>query len=519
MVLEQISRCNVRVRLLPTICLQRGKGTKPIANSTESYLYRYSWDPEHLRTYPWSRQYVYQAEVLQYLRDVVDRFELRKDVEFQTELTDATWDESGAHWLVSTSIGVEYRVRYLVTALGLLSKQNWPDIPGIHDFEGQKYHTGRWPDNVRLDGKRVGVIGNGSTGVQVITEIAKDVKRLVSFQRNPQYSVPSGQRKVTREYRKWVNENYDEIWRQAKDESDTGFGFQETKNLPTLSVDEERRRVIFEDAWQKGGGFRFMFGTFSDIAEDEAANDEAANFIKNKIRQTVKDPEKARKLLPTQMYARRPLCDAGYYEQFNRDNVDIVCLHETPISRITPRGIEVSNGTEYELDVIIFATGFDAVDGNYTRTAIRGRGGELLKDHWSSTGPTSYLGVSMAGFPNMFMVLGPNGPFCNIPPAIESQVDFITALIEHIELRMQPSRDGDVESDGGNDVLSPTDQHSEVGNRLVEATVEAETSWTQLCDHASAGSLFRKTDSWIFWVECTGQEACCNVLLRRSVNI
>ncbi|TKA70777.1 hypothetical protein B0A55_05465 [Friedmanniomyces simplex] len=454
-------------------------------SDTEAYLYRYSWDADDLQSYPWDKHYVYQAEVLKYLQHVVERHDLRRDIILETTLTDAAWDDEASVWAVKTSGGRTFRVRYLVTALGLLSKQNFPNIRGIDSFQGEKYHTGAWPTGVSLQGKRVGVIGNGSTGVQVVTEIAKDVAKLVSFQRNPQYSVPSGQRAVDPEYRRRVNENYQEIWRQAKDESKTAFGFKENEDRPAMSVDAETRQELFETAWAKGGGFRFMFETFNDISTDEAANGQAAEFIKAKIRAKVKDPVKARKLMPTQLYARRPLCDAGYYEQFNRSNVEVVSLHETPIDEITPKGIRTSDGVEHELDVIIFATGFDAVDGNYTRIAIKGRDGVSLKEHWEPTGPTTFLGLSVTGFPNMFMILGPNGPFCNIPPAIETHVEFISDIVEAAEKGKQTS--------------------STARNPIVEATAKSEALWTDECDRVSRESLFRKTDSWIFGANVPGK--------------
>lgn len=432
-----------------------------------------------------------------------------KDIEFETGLTGAQWNESTSRWTVQTSTGVNYTTRYLITSLGLLSKQNFPDIAGIDSFEGEKYHTGAWPADVQLKDRRVGVIGNGSTGVQVITAIAKDVKRLVSFQRNPQYSVPSGQGPVSKEYRDKINANYEQIWKDVKDNSSYGFGFEETSR-PTFSVSPEEREQIFEKAWKTGGGFRFMFETFGDIAENEDANNAAADFIKRKIREAVHDQGKARKLLPTQLYARRPLCDAGYYEQFNRENVDVVSLHDTPIERITPKGVQTSDGVEHELDVLIFATGFDAVDGNYTRLAIQGIGGETLKDHWSH-GPTSYLGISVPKFPNMFMILGPNGPFCNIPPAIESHVEVISDLIVSAEKHSQ-------QSSGIALPIASTRHDSFVDERtstvsgltgskvpVIEATAEAEQGWTKVCDEASAKSLFRKTDSWIFGSNIKGK--------------
>jgi cyclohexanone monooxygenase len=477
--------------------------------STESYLYRYSWDPEDLSSYPWDTHYVYQPQVLSYLQHVAKRHDLYKNIHFETALTGAQWNESSSKWTVQTSTGVNFTTRYLITSLGLLSKQNFPDIAGIGSFEGEKYHTGAWPAGVELKDKRVGIIGNGSTGVQVITTIAKDVKRLVSFQRNPQFSVPSGQGPVSKEYRDHINANYQQIWKDVKDNSAFGFGLDESTK-PTFSVSPEEREAIFEKAWKKGGGFRFMFETFNDIAEDESANNEAANFIKRKIKETVHDQDKARKLLPTQLYARRPLCDAGYYEQFNRDNVDIVSLHDTPIERITPKGVKTSDGVEHEVDVLIFATGFDAVDGNYTRLAIQGIDGQTLKDHWVH-GPTTYLGISVPKFPNMFMICGPNGPFCNIPPAIETHVEVISDLIRSAEEQGQqpiekPPASTNLRHDSFVNDASPRFSGSLSGKTpVIEATTNAEQGWTKVCDEASASSLFRRTDSWIFGSNVKGK--------------
>ncbi|KAF1920680.1 cyclohexanone monooxygenase [Ampelomyces quisqualis] len=454
-------------------------------SDTESYLYRYSWDQEDLKTYPWTKHYLYQPDILAYLRHVTEKHNLRQHMHFNTELISAVWDDSSSRWIVETSTGVTYKARYLITALGLLSRQNLPHFRGIDDYTGELYHTGSWPDNVNLKGKRVGVIGNGSTGVQVITAIAKDVKQLVCFQRNPQFSVPSGQGPATPEYRKSINNDYNKIWKDCKD-SMFGFGFEEASR-PTSSVSEEERIAIYEKAWNRGGGFRFMFETFGDITTDVDANNCATDFIKKKITATVNDPEKLQKLMPTQLYARRPLCDAGYYDQFNLPHVSIVSLKDTPIAHFTPTGITTSDGTPHDLDVVIFATGFDAVDGSYTRIRIQGRNGQTLKDHWSnSSGPTSYLGLTIPGFPNMFMILGPNGPFSNIPPAIEIQVDFISNMI------------ADAEKTNG--------AGTGKGKTVIEATPQAEQDWTEMCDEMSKGSLFAKTDSWIFGANVEGKK-------------
>lgn len=447
-------------------------------NSSHSHVYRYSWDPEELRQYPWSRTYLRQPEVLAYLRHIVERHKLRQYMQFNTQMTAAEWESDNNSWRVQTSTGQQLSAAYLITGLGLLSKQNFPRYPGLDQFKGELYHTGAWPETHDFRGKRVGVIGNGSTGVQIITKLADDdLKQLLCFQRTPQYVVPAGDTEASPEYRQSINEKYDDIWKQVKG-SAFAFGFEES-TIPTMSVSPEERERIFEEAWQQGNGFRFMFGTFCDISYDPDANAEAANFIRKKIRVTVKDPEKARKLTPTEYYARRPLCDTGYYSKFNKDHVDIVDLKATPIVGFAPNGIRMADGTVHQLDVVIFATGFDAVDGNYTRIPIRGRRGQTLKERWEG-GATSYLGFSVPEFPNLFMILGPNGPFTNLPPSIETQVEFIHELITH-------SHSGDSKS-------------------TVEATVEAEDEWTDICDDISANSLFRKTDSWIFGANVPGKK-------------
>jgi cyclohexanone monooxygenase len=444
-------------------------------SDTEAYIYRYSWDKDDLLSYPWPDHYVKQPEVLAYLTHVVRKYDLRQFMQFNTEMTGATWDDDAQRWVVETRReGGEkevYRVRFVVAALGLLSRTNLPDIPGLERFKGEKHHTAKWPSGLDLTGKRVGVIGNGSTGVQVITAVAPIVKNLVCFQRHPQYSVPSGDGPVSEEYRKWVNENYDEIFDQVRN-SITAFGFKESEKSCIAASPEERRRV-FEENWNKGNGFRFMFGTFNDITVDPAANEEACEFIRGKIRSIVKDPEKARRLCPQDYYARRPLCDGGYYSRFNQENVEIVRTDENPISEVTETGVRMVDGQEFELDVLVFATGFDAVEGNYMRLNIRGRGGRTLQEQWEG-GPTSYLGVSTANFPNWFMIAGPQGPFTNLPPAIEAQVTFIARLIE------RALQSGD--------------------RAVVEATEKAETDWVALCNKLCAQSLFKVTDSWIFGV-------------------
>ncbi|KAK0124157.1 hypothetical protein ONS95_009140 [Cadophora gregata] len=477
-------------------------------SDTYSLLYRFSWDHQDLMEYPWNTQYLQGPDILKYLQHVVKRHDLRKDMQFETEMQSAEWNESEGRWIVGLSTGETWSVKYLVTGLGLLSKTNFPAIPNLEKFEGELYHSANWPRDADLKGKRVGVIGNGSTGVQLITAIAQqdEVKELLCFQRNPQYTVPAGNGKLSQQERQEINENYQEIWEKAK-QSYFAFGFDETSR-PTFSVSPEEREKIYEEAWRIGNGFRFMFWTFGDIAVDEKANVEAQDFIKKKIRQIVKDPEKARKLCPTELYARRPLCDSGYYEQFNRDNVDIVDIKTNPITELTPVGVKTADGKVYELDVLICATGFDAVDGNYTRIAIKGREGESLKDHWSAIGPTSYLGIMVPNFPNLFMILGPNGPFANLPPAIEAQVEIISDLIARTEqsTSAKATRQKN-EVNGANGAHANGSTKGEKPIRgVIEAEREAEDNWTQRCEKLSASSLFRKVDSWVFGKNIPGKK-------------
>ncbi|GAA2865472.1 NAD(P)/FAD-dependent oxidoreductase [Pseudonocardia halophobica] len=444
-------------------------------SDTEGFVYRYSFDRDLLQEWDWSTRYLDQPDVLAYLEHVVERFDLGRDITLNTEVTAATFDEDTALWTVRTADGAQLTCRYLVNALGLLARSNMPDIPGRDSFAGRLVHTNAWPEDLDITGKRVGVIGTGSTGTQFIVAAARMAEHLTVFQRSPQYCVPSGNGPVDQAEVARTKENFDEIWHQVRN-SVVAFGFEES-TVETMSVSEEERRRVFQENWDKGNGFRFMFGTFCDIATNPEANAAAAAFIRSKIAEIVEDPETARKLTPTDLYAKRPLCNEGYYETYNRDDVELVSIRENPIQDITPAGVRTADGVEHELDVLVFATGFDAVDGNYRAMDLRGRGGRHIDEHWEA-GPTSYLGVSKAGFPNMFMILGPNGPFTNLPPSIEAQVEWIAALI------------ADAERDGV---------------RTVEPTQEAEDGWTATCEEIANMTLFPQADSWIFGANIPGK--------------
>lgn len=482
----RLSRAGLRLQCIDSASDVGGTwywNTYPGAMSdTESYLYRYSWDKDDLQSFPWSRHYLYQPEILEYLRHIVKRHDLRRHMKFNTEMQAAAWDDTNNHWVVSCSGGLVIHTRFLVNCLGLLSKPNYPDIPGIPSFTGEVIHTAKWNHEVELDSKTVGIIGNGSTGVQVMTAIAPKVGRLVSFQRHPQYSVPSGQGYIPPGYREKINENYDRIWEKVW-ASSTAFGIPETTRR-TMDATPEERQQAFQNVWDQGNGFRFMFSAFGDLTTNREANEEACKFLRGKIDEIVKDPRKAQALKPRELYARRPLCDSGYYQIFNRDNVDVVDLRETPIHQIVPEGI-ITRGPDsstnlHRLDVLIFATGYDAIEGSYMRLKLTGREGRSIQEHWAN-GPTAYGAVACHGFPNMFIVSGPQGAFANFPVVIESEVDFITECITHAEKKRE--------------------------DHVMEVSAEAELEWSRLCDQLVEGSLFKETSSWIFG---------CNVKERKS---
>lgn len=444
-------------------------------SDTEGFVYRYSFDGDLLQEWDWNTRYLDQPDILAYLEHVVDRYDLRRDIQLNTEVTGAAFDEDRGRWQVRTSDGEEFTARYLVTALGLLAKTNIPDIPGLDSFAGALVHTNAWPHDLDITGKRVGVIGTGSTGTQFIVAAAKIADHLTVFQRSAQYCVPSGNGPVEPAEVAQTKERFGEIWEQVRN-SVVAFGFEESA-IEAASVSPAERERVFQENWDKGNGFRFMFGTFSDIATNSEANEAAAAFIRSKIAEIVADPETARKLTPTDLYAKRPLCNEGYYETFNRDDVTLVSIKENPITEITPAGVRTADGAEHELDVLVLATGFDAVDGNYRAMDLRGRGGVSINEHWDRA-PASYLGLATAGFPNMFMILGPNGPFVNLVPAIETQVNWICDLV------------GAAERTGAN---------------AVEATQAAEDNWTATCQEIANYTLFPKAQSWIFGANIPGK--------------
>jgi len=411
---------------------------------SESHSYCYSFSEELTREWEWSERYPGPREILSYLNHVADRFDLKRDIRFNTRVKSAHYDETANRWRVSTEAGEAFTAQFLITAVGCLSSANIPNIPGLDTFEGRWYHTGQWPhEGVDFRGKRVGQIGTGSTGIQAAPVIAETAAHLTVFQRTANYSVPARNGPLTPEFKRYAKENAAEI-RRVMHASVNGHPWL-IDERSALKTPPQERQALYEAAWQTGG-LRFR-AAFRDLLVDKAANDTAATFIRNKIREIVKDPATAAKLSDfDHPYAsKRPPIDTDYFETFNRENVELVDVRAAPIEEITPRGIRTRDA-EYPLDIIVFATGFDGMTGSLLRIDIRGRDGLSLAKQWTA-GPRNYLGLQVAGFPNLFTVTGPGSPsvLCNMPVAIEQHVEWITDCIAHMRdnglKRIEPSNE------------------------------------------------------------------------------
>jgi len=410
---------------------------------SESHAYCYYFCDQILEAWQWSERYPGPEEVCRYLEFVAEKLDLGKDIELDTRVTAARYDQARSRWVVETAGGARYLARYLIAAVGCLSAANVPAIPGLETFRGEWYHTGRWPrEGVDFAGKRVGQIGTGSTGIQAAPVIAEQAGHLTVFQRTPNYSVPARNAPLSEEFRRYCREQHDEI-KAVISTTPNGHPFRISPTR-VFDVDEVERRAIMEQAWQTGG-LRFR-GCFQDVLISKASNDQVAEFIKAKIREVVKDPETARILsdFDHPYAAKRPPIDSGYFETFNRDNVTLVDIRRDPIARITPQGIELESGAAHDLDIIVFATGYDAMTGSLLNLGITGRDGLTLREAWAH-GPKTYLGLQVAGFPNLFTITGPGSPsvLCNMPVAIEQHVEWITDCIGHLRAngveRIEPS--------------------------------------------------------------------------------
>ncbi|MGH8597955.1 MAG: flavin-containing monooxygenase, partial [Gammaproteobacteria bacterium] len=382
---------------------------------SESYTYGYAFSESLLHEWDWSEHFSAQPETQRYLEFVTDKFDLRKDICFNARVTSAIYDPEGNRWTVTTENGEQARAKFLITAVGVLSAPYIPDIPGIADFKGESWHTAEWPSHpVDLSGQRVAVIGAGATAVQLIPEVAKNVGHLTVFQRTANYCVPLNNRRIAKEEQAALKARYGEMFERCRKTYAALIHDFDPRSAFDVSTDE--REAIYERLWHEPG-FGFWLGNFNDIMTDERANETIAEFVRKKIREQVKDPVLAEKLTPRDHYfgTKRVPLESGYYEAYNRPNVELVSLRETPIERITATGIKTT-GLEYAFDIIVFATGFDAVTGALTRIDIRGEHSVALKDKWRD-GPRTYLGLQIAGFPNLFTVVGAHNAanFCNVP--------------------------------------------------------------------------------------------------------
>jgi cation diffusion facilitator CzcD-associated flavoprotein CzcO len=438
---------------------------------SESYYYSYSFSDELQQEWEWTERYPAQPEMLRYLNHVADRFRLRPHIRFDRRVSQARFMEQANRWEVRTDAGERYHAQFFITAVGCLSAANIPQIPGLDAFTGEWFHTGRWPhEGVAFTGQRVGVIGTGSTGIQAIPVIAEQARHLTVFQRTPNFSIPARNAPMDPEFQRKIKADYEAV-RRLQRESVNGHPFQ-ISLVSALAVPEEERRAVYQAAWERGG-LRFR-AAFRDLLISREANDTASDFIRAKIRETVRDPATVEKLLPRDhpFAAKRPPIDTNYFETYNRENVTLVDIRRSPIEEITPAGLRTSTAS-YALDSIVFATGFDAITGPLLNLGIQGRRGMTLRENWRD-GPRTYLGLQIAGFSNMFTITGPGSPsvLTNMPTAIEQHVDWIAGCIEYMRAR-------------GLERVEATDDAADAWTAHVSEAAErtllplAETSWYQ----------------------------------------
>lgn len=446
---------------------------------SESYIYCLTFSEELLQDWDWSGKYPEQPEILSYINHIADRFDLRRNIQFNTRVTSARFNEDTNRWEVETDQGDRVTAQYLITGIGCISAGNVPDIEGLESFEGEWHHTGAWPhEEVEFVGKRVAVIGTGSSGIQAIPVIAKTAKNLTVFQRTPQYTIPARHGTVDRKFlEEEVKPNYAEILDKAR-WSKAGFPVDFSDRL-ALEATAEERQEAYEAGWAKGG-HQFLWGSFKDIGTDRRANDTAAEFIRAKIREIVNDPETVEKLLPTDhpLGSKRALIDTDYFETYNRENVELVDIRHSPIQKITPTGIQTED-EDFEFDMIVFATGFDAMTGSFFKMDIRGRNNLSLKDKWAE-GPKTYLGVQVAEFPNMFMITGPGSPsvLSNMTVSIEQHQEWITDFIDYM-------RKHDIE--------------------VAEADADAEQAWGAHVNELAESTMYMLADSWYLGANIPGK--------------
>jgi len=454
---------------------------------SESYSYGYSFSKELLEEWDWSEHFAGQPETLRYLNHVADKFDLRRDIQFKSRVTAAHYDEDMRSWTLTLEDGTRFRTRFLITAIGPLSTPTLPRIEGRDTFKGASFHTARWPhDPVDFKGKRVAVIGTGATGVQTIQTIAKDVGHLTVFQRTPNWCAPLHNGKIDAETQVKIKADYPEMFARCQE---TFACFLHTPDpRGAFEVSDAEREAFYEKLYSERG-FGIWQGNFRDILIDREANATISDFVARKIRQRVKNQAVAEKLIPKNhgFGTRRLPLETFYYEVYNQDNVELVDINETPIERITPAGIKTS-AKEYEFDIIIYATGFDAITGSFDKIDFRGSGGMHLKHKWRS-GPETYLGIMIHEFPNMLMLMGPHTALGNIPRSIEYSVDWVTGLVGFA---------------------------FEKGLTRLEATPEGVKSWTDHVKALGEGLLSNEVNSWMTGINSNVEGKQTRIVARYS---
>lgn len=445
---------------------------------TDTLEYSYSFDEDLQQEWEWPERYPTQPEILDYLNHVADRFDLRRDITFSSKVEAATFDETSNHWHIRADDGAELGARFLVMATGSISAPNLPAIEGMDSFRGPIYHTARFPhEGVDFSGKRVGVVGTGSSAVQAIPVIAEQAKHLTVFQRSAQWSTPARNRPVDPAAVAEIKADYAGFRARNRLQPSGQLSHIPGNDFSALSVDEEERQRIFEARWQLGG-FSF-YGSFNDIQLNPDSNKATADFVRTKIQKIVEDPQVAEMLSPDYtIHCKRPVLDSGYFETFNRSNVLLVDISANPIQAITPDGITTSDG-DYDLDIIIFATGFDAMTGALLKIDIRGRDGLTLREKWAA-GPVNYLGLQVSGFPNLFTITGPGSPsvLTNMMVAIEQHVEWVSDCIGYMVERDHAS---------------------------IEATEAAQEAWVAHVNEVAGETLQVTCNSWYLGANIPGK--------------
>jgi len=442
----------------------------------ESMEYSYQFSDSLQQEWEWSERYAGQPEILHYANHVADRFDLRRDIEFDTRVAAATFDEAAACWRIKTAEGAELTARYCIMATGCLSSANVPDLKGLDAFRGRWYHTGHWPhEGVDFSGLSVGVIGTGSSAIQSIPIMAEQAEQLYVFQRTPNYVVPARNAPLDHDIQQAIKADYAGLRQRAKQMRN---GIQYPVNeASALEVTEDERRRQYEFRWARGG-LSFL-GSFADLLINKEANDTAGEFIRAKIRDVVSDPAAAATLSPQSIFGCKRLCiDTHYFETFNRPNVSLIDVNRAPVEGVARDGI-MAGGKLYPVDAIVFATGFDAMTGTLRRIDIRGRGGRRLAEKWSE-GPRTYLGLMVADFPNLFTITGPGSPsvLTNMLPSIEQHVEWIADCMLFSQER---------------------------GRGCIEATPEAEDAWMVHVDEVASATLFPLANSWYVGANIPGK--------------